>query len=417
MSVQTHSAGRELPMHRYLKIMIATAALLPATLAADLNHLPQPWRQDAVVMGKEEAPDVERYLHELSFRHSQPAPSAIENGIRGTGGSVGSRRLYLDFRFRQDFAFNDDRQGFLLDIQRSEDFDGSYDRQLVGFRHQLTDTTELWLQGDVFADKSRSDIYFSGRHTFANGSWVHGSWIQPDAYFNSKTRSDDTLVETPQSFFLQWHQPSEDDRPGATTASVTYTIPSTFDSRSENLVVESESVKAALTHQYRFRSWQLQVELSGERTRRQFSLDEAAGTIPSRRDHVRAGAKAVQTAHRLQPGVGLHYFYLREQGYTGRNLDEIADIRRQEPTLSGHFRLPLAKAVTLRPAIYLGAATIDQSYSESDDDDHRGFIGKLALPFEILLSRKDNAILTLAPTFYLHKAAFGGGNLQLHWPM
>lgn len=417
MSVQTQAADREPPMHRYLKIMIGTAALLPATLVADLNHLPQPWRQDAVVMGREEAADVERYLHELSFRHSQPAPSAIANGIRGTGGSVGSRRLYLDFRFRQDFAFNEDRQGFLLDIQRSEDFDGSYDRQLVGFRHQLTDTTELWLQGDVFADKSRSDIYVSGRHTFANGSWVHGSWVQPDAYFNSKTRSDDTLVETPQSFFLQWHQPSEDDRPGATTVSVTYSTPSTFDSRSENLVVESESFKAALTHQHRLRSWQLQMELGGERTRRRYRLDEAAGTIPSRRDHVSAGAEAVHTAHRLQPGVGLHYFYLREQGYTGRNLDEIADIRRHEPTLSGHFRLPLAQAVTLRPSIYLGAASIDQSYSVSNDDDHRGFIGKLALPFEILLSRQDNAVLTLAPTFYLHKAAFGGGNLQLHWPM
>ncbi|MDL0431160.1 hypothetical protein QPM17_08480 [Marinobacter sp. TBZ242] len=417
MSVQTRPASRELPMHKMLNIMIGTVVLLPATLAAELNHLPQPWRQDAVVMGKEEAPDVERYLHELSFRHSQPAPSAIENGIRGTGGSVGSRRLYLDFRFRQDFAFNQDRQGFLLDIQRSEDFDGSYDRQLVGFRHQLTHSTEVWLQGDVFADKSRSDIYFSGRHTFTNGSWFHGSWILPDTYFNSKTRSDDTLLEKPQSFFLQWHQPSRDDRRGTTTASMTYSAPSTFDSRRENLIVESESIKGALTHRYRFTTWKLQTELSGERTRRQYHLDEVSGRIPSRRDHIRAGAEAVRTSHHLQPGIGLHFFFLGEKGYTGRNLDDIADVRRREVTLSGSLRLPLAKAVTLRPEIYLSAADIDQSYLESDDDYHRGFIGKIALPFEILLSQQDNAILTLAPTFYLHKAAFGGGNLQLHWPM
>lgn len=401
-------------MRSVLKIIIGTVVLLPADLAAELNHLPQPWRQDAVVLGAEETADVERYLHELSFAHSQRAPSAIENGIRGTGGSVGTRRLYMDFRFRQDFAFNEGRQGFLLDIQRSEDFDGSYDRQLVGFRHQLTGATEVWLQGDVITDKSRADIYLSGRHTFDNESWIHGSWILPDFYFNDKTDTNDTVVDRPQSFFLQWHQPSGGH---GTTASLTYSPPSTFDSRSEGLVVENRSLRGAVTQEYRLETWQLRMDLTGERTRRQYRLDGTSEDIPTRRDHIGASAEAVYTAHRLQPGIGLHYFYLREQGYTGRNLDEIADVRRKEPTLSGHFRLPLTPAVSLRPEVYLSVPDIDQSYSQSDDEDHHGFTGKLALPLEILLSPKDNAVLTLAPTFYLHKAGFGGGNLQLHWPM
>lgn len=403
-------------MRSSLKIIIGTAILLPATLAAELNHVPQPWRQDAVVLGTNEPADVERYLHELSFGHSQLAPSAVENGIRGTGGSVGSRRLFLDFRFRQDFGFNQDRQGFLLDIQRSEDFDGSYDRQLVGFRHQLTDATEMWLQGDVFADKSHSDVYLSSRHTFNNESWLHGSWILPDLYFNDKTSSDDAFVDPAQSFFLQWHQPAGQQQSG-TTASVTYSPPSTFDSREEGLVVKNETIRGALTHQLRRGHWYLRTTLSGEHTRRHYNLDERSDRIPTSRDHIRIEAEAVYNNHRLRPGIGLHYFYLREQGYTGRGLDEIADVRRREPTLSGHFRLPLAPAVTLTPAIYLSAPDIDQSFSESDDDNHRGFTGKIALPFEIVLSREESAILTLAPTFYLHKAAFGGGNLQLHWPM
>lgn len=404
-------------MKAALKALIGVGLVTPATAPADINHLPQPWRQDAVVLGVEKAPNVERYLHELSFGHSQPSPSAVENGIRGTGGSVGSRRLYLDFRFRQDFGFNENRQGFLLDIQRSEDFDGSYERQLIGFRHQLTEATEVWLQGDVFADKSRSDVYLSARHTFSNDSWLHGSWILPDLYFNAKTRSEDAFVDPAQSFFLQWHHPSGAYWSGATTASVTYSAPSAFDSRDENLVVENESFRGALTRQHRFQTWRLRMDLSGEYTRRQYNLDETSGTIPTRRNHIRAEAEAVSTQHRLQPGIGVHYFYLREQGYTGRNLDKTADIRRREPTISGHFSVALAPAVTLQPAVYLSAADIDQSYSESDDDHHRGFTGKLALPFEIILSQRGNAVLTLAPTFYLHKAAFGGGNLQLHWPM
>jgi hypothetical protein len=397
--------------------MVILAAALPVVAqGTQLNHIAQPWQQDAVVLGAEETANVERYLHELTFEHNQQAPSVTENGIRGAAGSVGSRRLYLDFRYRQDFGFNDNRQGFLLDIQRGEDFDGTYDRQLVGFRHQLTDDTELWLQGDVFADKSRSDVYFSARHTLDGGSWLHGSWIFPDLYFNDKTRSDDGFVDPAQSLFLQWHQPGNDDGEG-TTASVTYSPPSTFNSREENLIVENETVKAAFSHRQVWGRWQLNVSPSGEYTRRTFDLDERADAIASRRDHVRAEAEAVYHHHRLKPGLGLHYFYLREDGYTGRNLDELVDLRRREPTLSGQLSLPLATAVTLRPQVYLSAPNIDQIYSESDDEQFQGFTGKLALPFEVILSRKENAILTLAPTVYLHKPAFGGGNLQLHWPM
>lgn len=415
--VQHRALVREQPTRSTLKALLISATLLPTTSAAtDLNHLPQPWRQQAVVPGPEEIPDVERYLHELTFEYHQPAPSAIGNGIRGTGGSVGSRRLYLDFRFRQDFGFNENQQGFLLDIQRSEDFDGSYDRQLVGFRHQLTEATEVWLQGDVFADKSRSDVYLSGRHTFDDESWLHGSWILPDLYFNEKTVSDDAFVDPAQSFFVQWYQPGKQPQSG-TTASITYSPPSTFNSREESLVVENETVRGALTHQRRSGHWNLRMTLSGEYTRRDYSLDELADNIPTSRDHIRVETTATYSNHRLRPGIGLHYFYLRELGYTGRGLDEIADVRRREPTLSGRFRLPLTPAVTLTPAIYLSVPDIEQSYSRSDDEDHHGFTGKFSLPFEILLSREENAILTLAPTFYLHKAAFGGGNLQLLWPM
>ena len=404
-------------MRTSLRITIGIAALIPATLAAENNHLPQPWRQDAVVQGAETTANAERYLHELSYAHSQPAPSLVENGIRGTGGSVGSRRLYLDFRFRQDYGFNQDRQGFVLDVQRSEDLDGTYERQLIGFRHQLTETTQVWLQGDVFADKSRSDVYLSGRHTFSSGAWLHASWILPDIYFNAKTTDDDTFVDSAQSYFLQWHRPAGSHRQSGTTVSLTYSPPSTFDSRSEGLVVENETIRGALTQQHRLGDWQLHLTLSGEYTRRLYNLDELAYTIPTRRDHMKVDAKAIYHRHRLQPGIGLHYFYLREQGYTGRNLDEIEDLRRKEPTVSAHLSVPVAPAVTLKPAIYLSAPHIDQAHANSHEEDNREFTGKLALPFEILLSGEERAILTLAPTVYLHKAAFGGGNLQLHWPM
>lgn len=400
------------------RLCLLFAVLLHASEAlADNNHLPQPWRSDAVVYGSEEFLNTERFLHELSFAHSQKRPSLTDNGIRGTGGSIGSRRLYYDFRFRQDFGFNDNQQGFLLDVQRSEDFDGSYDRQLVGFRHQLTEATEIWLQGDVFADKSQTDIYFSSRHYTSRNSWLHGAWILPDAYFNDKTRSGDEFLEQPHSFFLQYHLDSESSAL-TTTTSINYSPTSTLDSRREGLVVTSESLRGAITQNYATEFWLLGWEISGERTRRDYQLDETPSSdTPFQRDAFQASATAQLRQHRLAPRLGVHFIAYKENGFLGRSLDQSADIRRLEPMLSGSLALQLAPGKIARPALYLSVPHIRQRYSREGRRDHSGFTGKLALPLEITLSAREQAVLTIAPTFYLHKAAFGGGNLQLHWPM
>lgn len=397
---------------------LAILMLLPEISRADTAQIAQPWRAEAVVEGRDEAYDRERLLNELTFRHSQPLPTAVSNGIRGTGGSVSSRRLYYDFRFRQDFGFRDNRNGFLLDIQRSEDLDGAYQRQLVGFRQAVTDNTELWLQGDVYSDKSLSDIYFSARHRVADNHWIHASWILPDAYFNSKTDSPDEFKTFPHSYFLQWHRGALDSASG-TTVSMTLTPESSFISRQESLQVDSESVRAAFSHRQQFADWLIVLELDGERTRRDYQLfaegeSQATGFD---RNHLHLLAGATFTAHRLKPGIGIAYRDLDEQGFFGRALNEEGRIRRREPTVFGEFSLPLSSGVSLRPAVYLGHAHIRQSFEENTDKDFDGFIGKLALPFEMVLSRQDGAVLTLNPTFYLHESEFGGGNLQLHWPL
>ncbi|MFO7527652.1 MAG: hypothetical protein R6W86_02430 [Marinobacter sp.] len=398
--------------------LLSILVMLPVIGWADSGQITQPWRADAVVEGRDEAYDKERFLNELTFRHSQPLPAAVDNGIRGTGGSVSSRRLYYDFRFRQDFGFRNDRNGFLLDIQRSEDLDGAYQRQLVGFRQAVTDDTELWLQGDVYSDKSVSDVYFSARHRFADNHWIHASWILPDAYFNSKTDSPDAFETFPRSWFLQWHRSGGEPGLG-TTASMTLTPESSFISRQESLQVDSESVRAAFSHRQQIADWRISLELDGERTRRDYRLfAEGEGqTTGFDRNHFQLLAGSTWTAHRLKPGFGLAYRALDEHGFFGRALNDEGRIRRREPTVFGEFSLPLTTGVSLRPAVYLGHAHIRQTFEEETDKDFDGFIGKLALPFAMVLSRQEGAVLTLNPTFYLHESQFGGGNLQLHWPL
>lgn len=411
-----------LPLNRRHAPMIALALLmaLPVEALATSLHLPQPWRQEAVVQGRDETYNAERFLHELTFRHPDVLPGPTDNGIRGTGGSVSSRRLYLDFRFRQDFGFNDERQGFLLDIQRSEDLDGAYQRQLVGFRHNLTDQTEVWLQGDVFSDKSQSDLYFSARHNLGRNHWIHGSWILPDAYFNNKTDTDDEFEHKPQSFFLQWHRglaPGQSTL--GTTASIIVSPRSELISRTENLEVENESIKAALTHGERFGPWLWRVTISGEQTRRDYRLagPDLAGQVDFDRDHVLVDTRMTNTNASFQPSLGASFLKLDETGFFGRALNDIGSVRRREPTLYADLTIPLSARTALSPGIYLSQPDIDEVYLRSRDREEDSFTGKLTLPLKAVLSQKDGAVLTLNPTFYLHRFGFGGGNLQLHWPM
>jgi hypothetical protein len=411
-----------LPPHHLARVgaIALTLGLSPAFLWAGSPHLPQPWRQEAVVDGRDETYNTERFLHLLTFRHSEALPGPTDNGIRGTGGSVSSRRLYLDFRFRQDFGFNHDHQGFLLDIQRSEDLDGTYQRQLVGFRHNLTDNTELWLQGDVFSDKAQSDVYFSARHYLDRDHWIHASWILPDAYFNSKTDSGDEFIREPQSFFVQWHLGTEATAPAAgTLVSINVSPPSEFSSRTENLVVESKSLNAAVRHSRATENWLWQVEISGELTRRHYQLggETLAGRADFERDHVKFDASVSDSHRRFQPRLGLYYLSLEEDGFFGRALNDVGTVNRREPTLYTDLTLPLSARTTLSPGVYLSKPDIDEHYLRNRGRQENGFTGKLTLPFKTVLSAQDGAVLTLNPTFYLHKFGFGGGNLQLHWPM
>lgn len=398
----------------------AAALLVTGNVHAHSYHLPQPWRAEAVIDGRSGNYDEERFLDLYSFRHSQRQPRVTALGLRGTGGSVGSSRLYFDMRFRQDFGFNDDRQAFMLDIQRSEDLDGAYERQLVGFRHQLTDRLQVWLQGDVFADKSEIDLYASARYATSNGGWIHGSWIQPDVWFNDKTGTDDRIVTEPHSYFLQWHQPWRDDR-HRTTVSLTVSPDATFDSDQQALQVESRSTRGALTQEWTPGDWRYLAEYAGEYTTRDYRLGDGGTRSDFRRQFHQWTAEAAYIAHPNQPTLGLRYVYLDEQGYFGRQLDTHGKVRRREPMafVSGAFRL--SPRSRLRPAVYVGAADVSQDYASEDerDRDSHSLQGKLALPLEITLAESDKgpAVLTIAPTFKLHEAAFGGGNVQLHWPL
>jgi len=401
--------------NKTLSIALVLPLFLPPVIQAADFHIAQPWRQEAVVEGRAEIYKSERFLNELSFRHQHP-PGPTQQGIRGTAGSTRSNRLFMDFRFYRDFAFDNEQQGFLLDIQRSEDLDGAFDRQLVGLRYTLNNT-DLRIHGDVFHDKSLSDIYLTARHNLSEEEWLEATWILPDAYFNSKSETGDELLTKPQSLFFQWHRGRrEESRDVGSTMSLTVSPESELVSRSAGLSVKSRSVKAALTQSFILRRALVTLNGQGEYVRRAYQLEE--GDSPEfSRDHIQLLAEVAPPGLRLSPRLGVSGLYLDETGYFGRAINSTGAVRRREANVFGSVSFQLTPRTSLSPELYLGAASIRQELQGEPAANHSGFIGKAAFPVNILVSSADNAILTINPTFYLHKSNFGGGNLQLHWPM
>ncbi|ARB46215.1 hypothetical protein [Alloalcanivorax xenomutans] len=378
-------------------------------------HQPQPWRADAVVQGRDQDYNSERFLHVFSYRHlSSMGP--LEDGIRGTAGSVTGDRLYLDFQYRQTFPFDNPDRAFLLDIQRGEDFDGDFQRQVVGFRQILGGRWQLSLRGDLFSDKSRTDIYFGVRRLLAGGGWLEAQWVLPDAYFNDKTGGDSEMRRRPHTLFLQWHRPHGDG--AVTTVSLNHSPRSVLDDRDEGVEVASRQTRLALSHGRRWGGWGWRLDLEAERTRRDHDLDEVPGGIPFERDMAAVTLSATQLRHRWQPELGVRYLRLDESGWFGREVNDAGRVKRREPLLFSSLNIPLNERHRLLPALYVSRAGVEQDaigdWSERDDDD---WIGKLSVPWQIVLSREQDAVLTIAPSVRLHRAAFGGGNIQLHWPL
>ncbi len=380
-------------------------------------HNPHPWRPEAVVEGRGYDYNTEYFVQTFSYRHLIDHPSPVEDGVRGTGGSITSDRLYVDIRYRQTFEFDNHTQAFTMEMQRSEDFDGSYDRQLVGLRQTLAQRWQLSLRGDVFSNKSISDVYLGAKRLHGQGSWLQFTWVLPDAYFNDKTDTDNEIIEEPDTLFLQWHQQHTPDH--STTVSLNHSPDSTLADLEQGDRVTSRQSRLALLHRFSGNRWQWKLAIEGEKTRRQHQLLETPTIQPFDRDMASVTVAARWLNHRMQPQLGLRYLWLKEEGWFGRELNSNGRVERKEPLLFASFIHRFSDTQWLEPTVYLSQPWVEQASSNDEwkTRDFEGFVGKLSLPWHIRVSAKTGAVLSIVPAFRLHRMGFGGGNIQFHWPL
>ena len=392
--------------------MLALGSIASAN--ADIWSEPHPFRREALIEGRDFEYDSRSVLYRLSYQPLFVTPPG-RDGIYGSAGSVTSTELYLDVAVQQTLRFDDERHSIRLNYRRSEDYDGYFDQQRIGYGIDVSDF-RFGVSGDVRGDKAETDVYFEADWTPSeNASW-RVNLILPDAYLNQKGENEAEYQTSAYSWFAEWRQQAADWQWRA-AVNVTPVI-RLLDVAADQLAEGNQ--RRAMVEVSAGERWRWQARLEGERTDRYFVFDPngvAEEKTFCRRMHA-ITASLQDTERTLTPTLGIHYLRLEEDGWLGLAQSVTISDRYDETYLFVSLNHSLTQRWQWQPTVYAGRSRQRREYLE--EPDRNGRIdrgqGKLSLPFSYLAKAETGAYLSLSPSFYLHRAAFGGGNLQLHWP-
>lgn len=378
---------------------------------------PHPWRRQALLEGRTFEHSGESFLQRFSYRSLSEEPATDEDGVRGSVGSLTSKRALSEIRFRKSFPFDQGGGAFMLAMQRGDDFDGSYDRQLVGFSQKLSENWRISARGDVQGDKAESDAYFQTRWQAGPGRLLEAAVILPDAYFNDKTPGSIEYEKRPWTFFARARMALSSRVTMAT--SVNHSPRAVVnDQLGTGLRAAGKSTRATGSVTWQSPQWRARLSARGEHTERDFVFSDGDREQFRRISH-EVGFTLTRTAHQLDPTLGLQHFYLDEEGFFGAATNTRGQLHRNEPLVHGSVRLDTGERHNLRPELLISRPDFQQTVSSDRwrDRDVRGWLAKINLPWRYEVNRENGAILTIAASMELHDPGFGGGNVQLHWPL
>ncbi|TVR48147.1 MAG: hypothetical protein EA402_00740 [Planctomycetota bacterium] len=156
-----------------------------------------------------------------------------------------------------------------------------------------------------------------------------------------------------------------------------------------------------------------------------------------RRSYLSSTMEVVQDlAEGEQRWLGLRYFRLREDDRRNPGDWAMSHSTRREYTLyvGQRWQLPqLLPRLAVAPTLYVAYHDNHLEFPQSQlntlpmgeqgfvgggylDQRDVGFYGKLAPAIEYTVIRESQAVISINPTIFLHRAAFGGGNVQVYIP-
>lgn len=396
------------------------AGLLMAEPVAASWYGPEPFRRDRVE-GRDFKYEAESFLHRISYEPMpllQPGQRLFHDGIAGTGGSTRSNELYV--RQQVQLTLPTDNAAYLgYRFFRFEDFDGHYDQQHLGAGYQ-TDAWHMVFWGDVTGDKGETSMQLEWALKDSTRHQLRLILAAPDALYNRKSEDDDEYQKEPLTWYASGRVRLNDrlDFYGF----LNLNQPTRFRSAAMSALVNDEQLSGGVGVGWNGNIWYLGMELEGldgERTRQALTADISVEQQLSRQFHQFTAEARRPTANRTRQWWGLRHLQFDESDRQPHNPAGWLELERQESYLYVGQQWRLGPSTLFSPTLIGGYVEIDEVYPlrPSDSEYDTGFIGKLTPAFVFELGSQGQGSVSLSPTLYLHELGFGGGNIQLYFPL
>ncbi len=203
---------------------------------------------------------------------------------------------------------------------------------------------------------------------------------------------------------------------------VNYSPRASYEARAEGELIEGSQLRVMAAARGPFAAaWHAGARLETERTDRDVtSLGDGNPLRPDferRMYRFRAWIEAPE--RRRAPEFGIEYFRLDESGWFGRNLAASGENRRREVTVFAAGNIRTGERNHLEPVLSISHVDYERDFVEQpgkfrEEDE---WIVTLGMPWRHEMDKDSGALITLNPTFRLNSLGFGGGNIQVHWPL
>jgi hypothetical protein len=386
---------------------------------------PHPMRLEALIDGRDFTYNWESFTQRFSFRHLSDFPAPGTDGLYGTGGSATGDELFLDVNLQKTLYMDNDRYAVIGRMQRREDFDGRFDRQLVGISRRFGEQWSGAFLANVSGDKGRVDLQYEADWRPQDGQFLRMALIQVDRFYNSKTGTGNAYGTRPLTGFIHYRQPLLGS--GHTEFAVNYSPDASYQDNAVGQLIRGNQVRAMAGLALPLAGgWQGGIRVEFEDTDRR--IRSLAGTPAPEvdsgfnenfaREMHRLTISTANNRIRFSPQAGITHFRLDETGWIGRDFGASGEHLRRETLFFLGGLMWQRELSHWEPTLYAGTVEFQQQFPTRADQnrDRKDFIAKLSMPWRYIVHQQSGAILTVNPTFRLHRLAFGGGNVQLHWP-
>lgn len=376
---------------------------------------PDPFRLEGVTEGRSFTYDTEGFQQRHAYRSLSPARPG-QDSLYGTGGSVTSDELYLDVNLRKTLRSDDDRFAVTARMQRSEDMDGRFSRQLVGVAIQPLEHWEAAFLADLNGDKGLMDFQYELHWRPDRTRLLRIAAIQTDPLYNRKADSINQYEERPLSWFAGYHDTSGK---GRREVSLNISPDVTYEDRFNgyNVTASRWRLYAALEDSVA-RNWRGRMQVMVEQAERSYvpaSGRKVPGDDFSRRfHHVTASLGRTDIAWR--PRFGLRHLRFSEHGYSGAALNRNGWQNRREAAAFMSLHVDGGDRHWWEPVLEVARLDREEQFGGGAYERRRTAV-RLGVPWRYEVDAQRGAVLTVNLTFRLHAGAFGGGNIQLHWPL